>query len=182
MATKKNIQELEEQIQKLKGKNARLKETINGLYGQLGNLVNQTTGSNAEARIKYLTDELHKAQMEINRLVLENQEQDFEIHKLKKQRDELFERLDTSGFREREWDDGEFLLKDYVDKDQEELHKTATAVIFGSPEERKDASERAATNAAMIKRALEEARKKLEAEGLTSADDIRACILKMLGV
>ena len=48
---------------------------------------------NAEARIKYLTEELHKANMEINRLVLENQEQDFEIHRLKKQRDEMFGRL-----------------------------------------------------------------------------------------
>lgn len=140
------------------------------------------TEKNAEARIKYLTEELHKAQMEINRLVLENQEQDFEIHKLKKQRDELFDRLVMSGFRESDYDNGKFLLKNYADKDPEELHKTATAVIFGSPEERKDASERAATNAAMIKRALEEARKKLEAEGLASADDIRAGILKMLGV
>ena len=39
---------------------------------------------NMEARIRYLTEELHKANMEINRLVLENQEQDFEIHRLKK--------------------------------------------------------------------------------------------------
>ncbi len=43
-----------------------------------------TNERNAEARIKYLTEELHKANMEINRLVLENQEQDFEIHRLKK--------------------------------------------------------------------------------------------------
>lgn len=140
------------------------------------------TEKNAEARIKYLTDELHKAQMEINRLVLENQEQDFEIHKLKKQRDELFERLVMSGFRKRDYDNSEFLLKDYIDTDQAERHKAATAIIFGSPEERKDASDRAAMNAVMIKRALDEARKKLEAEGLTSADDIRAGILKMLGV
>ena len=38
----------------------------------------------SEARINHLTEELHKANMEINRLVLENQEQDFEIHRLKK--------------------------------------------------------------------------------------------------
>ena len=140
-----------------------------------------STESNVDARIKYLTEELHKAQMEINRLVLENQEQDFEIHKLKKQRDEMFNRLVMGGFRKCEYDGSEF-LKDYIGKDQEELHKTATAIIFGSPEERKDASDRAAMNAAMIKRALDEARKKLEAEGLASADDIRAGILKMLGV
>lgn len=140
------------------------------------------TEKNTEARIKYLTDELHKAQMEINRLVLENQEQDFEIHKLKKQRDELFESLVLKGFRECDYDNGEFLLKDYIGKDVEELHKTATTIIFGSPEERKDASERAAMNAVMIHRALEEAQKKLEAEGLTSVEDIRAGILKMLGI
>ena len=141
-----------------------------------------TNERNAEARIKYLTEELHKAQMEINRLVLENQEQDFEIHRLKKQRDELFSRLAMKGLHEYSYDNCEFLLKDYIDKDQEVLRETAKAIIFGSPEERKDASERAAMNAVMIKRALDEARKKLEAEGLTSADDIRAGILKMLGV
>lgn len=113
------------------------------------------TEKNAEARIKYLTDELHKAQMEINRLVLENQEQDFEIHKLKKQRDELFERLVTSSFHDCEYDNGEFLLKNHIDKDQGELYKTATAIIFGSPEERHDASELAAEIAAKIERALD---------------------------
>lgn len=123
---------------------------------------------NTEARIKYLTEELHKAQMEINRLVLENQEQDFEIHKLGKQRDELFERL--------------VMNKDHIDKDAEELHETAKQIIFGSPEERHEASERAAKNAAMIKRAMEEATKKLEEEGLASVEDIREGILVMLGV
>lgn len=119
------------------------------------------TEKNTEARIKYLTDELHKAQMEINRLVLENQEQDFEIHKLTKQRDELFERLVVKGFRECDYDNGEFLLKDYADKDQEELHETEKTIIFGSPEERKDASERAAMNATMIRQAMENARQEM---------------------
>ena len=119
------------------------------------------TEKNTEARIKYLTDELHKAQMEINRLALENQEQDFEIHKLTKQRDELFERLVVKGFRECDYDNGEFLLKDYADKDQEELHETAKTIIFGSPEERKDASERAAMNATMIRQAMENARQEM---------------------
>lgn len=141
-----------------------------------------TNERNMEARIRYLTEELHKAQMEINRLVLENQEQDFEIHKLKKQRDEFFERLVLKDFRECDYDSDEFLLKDYIDKDQEELHKTAMTIIFGSPEERKDASERAAMNAVMIHRALEEAQKKLEAEGLTGVEDIRADIFKKLGI
>lgn len=143
---------------------------------------------NAEARIKYLTEELHKANMEINRLVLENQEQDFEIHRLKKQRDEMFGRLmhGLDAYLEEcddsTDDDDEFLLKGYIDKDRGELYKTATSIIFGSPEERKDASERAAMNAVMIQRALDEAWKKLEAEGLTSADDIQAVILKMLEI
>lgn len=61
---------------------------------------------NAEARIKYLTEELHKANMEINRLVLENQEQDFEIHRLRKLVNGLWEDITVEEY-DNSTDDGD---------------------------------------------------------------------------
>ena len=80
------------------------------------------------------------------------------------------------------WLESEMALDHDRNPTQTKQGEVVLKLNFGSPEERKDASDRAAMNAAMIKRALDEARKKLEAEGLASADDIRAGILKMLGV
>lgn len=65
---------------------------------------------NMEARIRYLTEELHKANMEINRLVLENQEQDFEIHRLKKLVNGLWNYFPVEEYDDNADDDNESAL------------------------------------------------------------------------
>lgn len=79
---------LESQIAKLKNKNRLLKDTINAMYGSVSLA---QTSANIDLRIGELARDLHKANMEINRLVIENQEKDYEIFRLKRLLGELYD-------------------------------------------------------------------------------------------
>ena len=79
---------LESQIAKLKNNNRLLKDTINAIY-ESASLAQ--TSANIDLRIDELARDLHKANMEINRLVIENQEKDYEIFRLKRLLGELYD-------------------------------------------------------------------------------------------
>lgn len=94
---------------------------------------------NAEARIRQLTGELHKANMEINRLVMENADKDYTIFCLKRYITDQEEKKKQEEQAETGWNVSDWqiaLLEQVTGKTDEELREYIAKIFGKKPTEK----------------------------------------------